>query len=202
MKLLPLILLATCAGAFAQPSYWFQQFQKQGNAKLAQEYQFRAGTNITFTYTNPPSPYVYINATGGSGGTNSGPPGPPGPPGTNGLNGANGTNGLNGINGTNGLPGLNGTNGVNGINGTNGTNGVNGTNGLPGASGTNSMTVSTNTVFVLPAGVTNLDFDDGTNFHFSGTYSGQTVHIGVTWTRASPTVSLVRPQVTAATTRS
>lgn len=55
------MFLALAAGA--QPSYWFSQFQKQGNAQLAQEYFFRAGNGITITYTNP-GPYVWINSTG------------------------------------------------------------------------------------------------------------------------------------------
>ena len=58
------MLLALAASG--QPSYWFQQFQKQGNAKLAQEYFFQAGNGISITWTNP-GPYVWINATGGGG---------------------------------------------------------------------------------------------------------------------------------------
>ena len=153
MKLLLLILLATCAGAFAQPSYWFQQFQKQGNAKLAQEYFFHAGTNVFISYDGR---YVYINGTGG-GGTNV----------------AAGTNYVAGSNVTFTLISpfvysISASSGVNGTNGLNGTNGVN---------GTNSITISTNTVLVLSLGATNVDFTDGTNFHFTGMSSGQTVHV-------------------------
>lgn len=152
MKTILAILMLVCLSASAQPSYWFQNFERQGNAQLAQQYFFRSGSNVYINFTNP---YVYINATGG-GGTNAGPPGPPGP---------QGPAGTNGVNGTNGLPGLNGT------------NGVNGTNGLNGANGTNTMTVSTNGVLVLSSPVTNLDFGDGTNIHWAATYTGSTVNI-------------------------
>ena len=65
-KLILLLAVLLCAVvANGQPSYWFQEFQKQGNAQLAQQYFFRAGTNVVITYTNP---YVYINSTGGGGG--------------------------------------------------------------------------------------------------------------------------------------
>jgi len=92
--------------------------------------------------------------------------------------------GIAGVNGTNGLAGVNGTNGTSGTNGV----AVPGTNGLNGTSGTNTTSVSTNSAFVLSVGITNLNFIDGTNIHFSGTYSGQTVTIKAdfTGTNAGP----------------
>lgn len=51
----------------AQPSYYWQQMQRKPDAKTSQEFFFRPGTNMVFTYTNN---LVYLNATGG-GGTNS-----------------------------------------------------------------------------------------------------------------------------------
>lgn len=51
--------------SLAQPSYWFQQFQRKQDAQLAQEFFFVPGVGVTFTYaTNR----VIINAVGGGGG--------------------------------------------------------------------------------------------------------------------------------------
>jgi hypothetical protein len=91
--ILVLLVLSFCLPALAQPSYWFTGFQRQGNAKLAQQYFFLAGSNISFTYPNDLQ-HVIINSSGGGGGTNAGPPGPTGPAGPQGPMGASGTNGV------------------------------------------------------------------------------------------------------------
>lgn len=61
MKWLCTILLLLPVLSQSQVSYWFQGFQRQGNAQYAQQYFFLAGSNVVITYTNP---YVYINSTG------------------------------------------------------------------------------------------------------------------------------------------
>ncbi len=59
------VLIILCSTASAQyVSYWFQGWQRQGNARDAQEYFIVPGANVLFTYqTNR----VIINAPGGSG---------------------------------------------------------------------------------------------------------------------------------------
>jgi hypothetical protein len=73
-------------------------------------------------------------------------------------------------------------NGTNGTSGTNGAAGNSGINGLNGTSGTNTVSVSTNSALVLSVGITNLNFVDGTNIHFSGTSSDQSVSITADFT--------------------
>lgn len=61
MRAVAILAVLLAQPALGQPSYWFQGFQRQGNAQLAQRYFFLAGPGISLTWTNP---YVYINATG------------------------------------------------------------------------------------------------------------------------------------------
>lgn len=63
-RLIALFLLIGFVAA-AQVSYWFSGFQRQGSAQLAQQYFFRPGTNLVFSYDGT---YVYLNSTGGGGG--------------------------------------------------------------------------------------------------------------------------------------
>jgi hypothetical protein len=60
LSILSLFLLASTA--MGQVSYWFSQFQKQGNAQLAQQFFATNGPGITFSYNG--SRWV-ISATGG-----------------------------------------------------------------------------------------------------------------------------------------
>lgn len=61
-KALAVFLLLIPLAAFGQYiSYWFQGWQRQGDAADAQAYFMRPGTNIVFTYA---SNRVYINASG------------------------------------------------------------------------------------------------------------------------------------------
>jgi hypothetical protein len=62
------LLMLLALPVMGQPSYWFSQWQKSGNAQIAQEYFMHAGPGISITWTNP-GPYVWINATGGGGGS-------------------------------------------------------------------------------------------------------------------------------------
>lgn len=64
MIYLLLFLLFCATSSVAQPSYWFQGFQRQGNAQLAQQYEFVAGPGITFGFDGVHS---IISAPGGVG---------------------------------------------------------------------------------------------------------------------------------------
>jgi hypothetical protein len=63
MRLLVLVVILFAGTAEAQVTYWFQGWQRQPDAKTAQEYFMLPGTSVTFTYTNN---RVVINASGGS----------------------------------------------------------------------------------------------------------------------------------------
>lgn len=67
LRLLILLLVTFASTAMGQASYWGNGLIKQGNAQLAQQYFFRAGTNVTITFNGQ---YVFINSSGG-GGTNN-----------------------------------------------------------------------------------------------------------------------------------
>ena len=60
-------LLLVASSVMGQPSYWFQGFQRQGNAQLAQQYFFLPGANMTFTFDGK---HVILNSSGGGGGGN------------------------------------------------------------------------------------------------------------------------------------
>ena len=66
------LLLLLCLTVNGQPSYWFQNFQRSGDAQAAQKYFLIAGTNMTFTF-DAGFQHLILNAgAGGGGGSGTG----------------------------------------------------------------------------------------------------------------------------------